>query len=285
MRGGEVVNWIRNYIGITVGAVITAVSLNMFLIPNRIAAGGTSGLATVFHYLFGVPVGMTMLSMDIPLLLLSVKILGARFGINTLFGAAVLSITIDLSAPYIPVLTHDFLLGALYGGVLSGIGLGIVFRFRGTTAGTDLAAAILNKLFGVSVGQALLGVDFFVIAFAGIAFKSPEVSLYALISLFVTTKIIDLVQEGASSSKAFIIMTADPDKIAQEIMAELDRGVTIFQAKGGYTNAMREVLFCVVKVGEVSRVKDIVYRHDRRAFVIVNDAHEVLGEGFSDYNR
>lgn len=276
-------NWIRNYIGITVGAMITAVSLNMFLIPNKIAAGGTSGLATVFHYLFGVPVGMTMLSMDIPLLLLSVKILGARFGINTLFGAAVLSITIDLSAAHIPVLTHDLLLGALYGGVLSGVGLGIVFRFRGTTAGTDLAAAILHKLFGVSVGQALLGVDFFVIAFAGIAFKSPEVSLYALISLFVTTKIIDVVQEGASSSKAFIVMTDAPDKIAQEIMAELERGVTIFQAKGGYTNMTRDVLFCVVKVGEVSRVKDVVYRHDRRAFVIVSDAHEVLGEGFSDY--
>ena len=276
-------NWIRNYIGITVGAMITAVSLNMFLIPNKIAAGGTSGLATVFHYLFGLPVGMTMLSMDIPLLLLSVKILGARFGINTLFGAAVLSITIDLSTPYIPVLTHDLLLGALYGGVLSGVGLGIVFRFRGTTAGTDLAAAILHKLFGVSVGQALLGVDFFVIAFAGIAFKSPEVSLYALISLFVTTKIVDVVQEGASSSKAFIIMTDTPDKITQEIMAELERGVTIFQAKGGYTNMTRDVLFCVVKVGEVSRVKDVVYRHDRRAFVIVSDAHEVLGEGFSDY--
>lgn len=274
--------WIRNYIGIIVGAVITALSLNMFLIPNRIAAGGTSGLATVLHHLFGLPVGMTMLSFDIPLLLLSVKILGARFGINTLFGAAVLSMTIDLSAPYVPVLTHDLLLGSLYGGVFAGIGLGIVFRFRGTTAGTDLAAAILNKLFGVSVGQALLGVDFFIIAFAGIAFKSAEASLYALISLFVTTKIIDLVQEGPASSKAFLIMTDEPDSISQAIMAELERGVTMFQAKGAYTGNRREALFCVVKVGEVSQLKDLVYRYDKRAFVIVCDAHEVLGEGFSN---
>lgn len=272
---------IRNYLGITLGAVLTAIALNMFLIPNKVAAGGVSGFATVLHYLLGLPVGMTMLALNIPLFLISVKILGAKFGANTLFGAAVLSLAIDLSAPYTPVLTADLLLSSLYGGVLTGIGMGLVFRFKGTTAGTDLLAAIINKLFKVSVGQALLSVDFFVIAFAGLAFASAELSLYALISLFVTSQIIDLIQEGPSTSKAFFIVSGEPDAVARKIMEEMDRGVTFLQGRGGYTGESRDVLFCVVTTSEVTKLKDIVNSIDGKAFVIVADVHDVLGEGFS----
>ncbi|HWR42458.1 YitT family protein [Sporomusa sp.] len=273
--------WIRDYLGIVLGTVITALALNIFLIPNKVAAGGVSGLATVFHYAFGLPVGMTMLALNIPLFFASVKILGTRFGINTLLGAAVLSISIDLTAPFTRILTSDLLLNSLYGGVLSGIGMGLVFKFKGTTAGTDLAAAIINKLTGISVGQALLGVDFFVIALAGFVFESAELSLYALISLFVTTQIIDLVQEGPSTAKAFFIMSNSPEAVADAIMAELGRGVTFLSGRGGYTQTDRDVVFCVVSTSEVTLVKDLVYRIDRQAFVIVADAHEVLGEGFT----
>lgn len=272
---------IRNYLGITLGAVLTAIALNMFLIPNKVAAGGVSGFATVLHYLLGLPVGMTMLALNIPLFLLSVKILGAKFGANTLFGAAVLSLAIDLSAPYTPVITTDLFLSSLYGGVLAGVGMGLVFRFKGTTAGTDLLAAIINKLFKVSVGQALLSVDFFVIAFAGLAFASAELSLYALISLFVTSQIIDLIQEGPSTSKAFFIVSGEPDAVARKIMEEMDRGVTFLQGRGGYTGESRDVLFCVVTTSEVTRLKDIVNSIDGKAFVIVADVHDVLGEGFT----
>lgn len=273
--------WLRNYLGITLGAVLTALALNMFLIPNKVAAGGVSGLATVLHYLFGLPVGMTMLALNIPLFVASVKVLGAHFGINTLFGAAALSVAIDVLAPYTPVLTHDLLLSALYGGVLSGIGMGIVFRFKGTTAGTDLAAAIVNKLLGVSIGQSLLAIDFFVIASAGVAFASAELSLYALISLYVTSKIIDLIQEGPSSAKAFIIITARPEVVAKTIMEDVGRGVTFVQGRGAYSGTCREVLLCVVHTSEVTRIKELVYGIDPRAFVILVDAHEVLGEGFT----
>ncbi|CUH94397.1 UPF0750 membrane protein [Propionispora sp. 2/2-37] len=270
-----------NYLGIAAGAVITALGLNMFLIPNKIAAGGISGLATVLHHVLGFPVGMTMIAFDIPMLLVSLKILGPRFGINTLFGAALLAVTVDISAPYIPVLTHDLLLASFYGGVISGIGLGLVFRSKGTTAGTDQVAAIISKLFDIRVGQALLMVDFFVIASAGIAFKSAELSLYALISLFVTSKIIDLVQEGPSSAKVFLIITAIPEQVAEAIMQELSRGVTFFSARGGYTKQNGEVVMCVVSISEVTRLKELVSQLDAKAFVIVADAHEVLGEGFS----
>jgi uncharacterized membrane-anchored protein YitT (DUF2179 family) len=272
---------VRNYLGITLGAVLTAVALNMFLIPNKVAAGGVSGFATVLHYLLGLPVGMTMLALNIPLFLASVKVLGAKFGINTLFGAAVLSLAIDLSAPYTPVLTQDLLLSSLYGGVLSGIGMGLVFRFRGTTAGTDLLAAILNKVFKISVGQALLGVDFFVIASAGIAFASAELSLYALICLFLTSKIIDLIQEGHSTSKAFFIFTSQPEAVAKRVLAEMERGVTFLQGRGGYTGQSRDILFCVVNTSEVIRLKEIINAIDDKAFVIVADVHDVLGEGFT----
>lgn len=278
-------NWLRQYLGIALGSVVTAVGLNMFLIPNKVAAGGVSGLATVLHYVVGYPVGATMLALNIPLFLLSLKVLGTRFGINTLYGAAILSIAIDGTAPFTPVLTQDLLLSSLYGGVLSGIGMGLVFRFRGTTAGTDLAAAIINKLVGISVGQALLFVDFFVILSAGIAFKSPELSLYALISLFVTTQLIDLIQEGPSSAKAFIVMTVMPDKVAEAILAEMERGVTYLQGRGAYTGAVRETLLCVVSTSEVTALKDLIYHIDKSAFVIVADVHEVLGEGFSSRTK
>lgn len=278
-------NWLRQYLGIALGSVVTAVGLNMFLIPNKVAAGGVSGLATVLHYVVGYPVGATMLALNIPLFLLSLKVLGTRFGINTLYGAAILSIAIDGTAPFTPVLTQDLLLSSLYGGVLSGIGMGLVFRFRGTTAGTDLAAAIINKLVGISVGQALLFVDFFVILSAGIAFKSPELSLYALISLFVTTQLIDLIQEGPSSAKAFVVMTVMPDKVAQAILAEMERGVTYLQGRGAYTGEVRETLLCVVSTSEVTALKDLIYHIDKSAFVIVADVHEVLGEGFSSRTK
>ena len=273
---------IRSIVGITVGAILTAIALNMFLIPNKVAAGGVSGMATVLHYLIGVPVGITMLALNVPLFLASIKVLGAKFGMRTLYGAAILSVVIDLTAPFTPVLTHDLLLSSLYGGVLSGVGMGLVFRFGGTTAGTDLLAAIINRLTGVSVGQALLAVDFFVIASAGVAFASAELSLYALISLWLTSYIIDLIQEGPSTAKAFFIMSEKSEDVGERIMSELGRGVTFFQSKGGYTGQARDVLFCVVSTSEVVRLKELVSGIDPRAFVIVADTHEVMGEGFTN---
>lgn len=272
---------VRQYVGMTIGIVVAATALNMFLIPNKVAAGGISGLATVIYHLSGWPVGVIMLVFNIPLFFLGVKVLGTRYGLNTLYGAAAYSISIDLLAPYTPVLTNDLLLSSLYGGVVSGIGMGLVFRFKGNTAGTAMAAAIVNKLYGISVGQALLAADFIVVALAGVVFKSPELALYATISIFVTSQIIDLVQEGPSTSKAFFILTEQPQDIADCILYEIDRGVTFLQGRGGFTGQARELLLCVVNTSEVTRLKELVYQKDQRAFVIVTDVHEVLGEGFA----
>ena len=276
---------IRRYLGMTIGIAIVAIGINMFFVPNKIAAGGITGLATVLHYLSGLSVGSLMLIFNVPLFIIGIKILGAKYGLKTLYGAIALAVLVDVFAPYTPTLTHDILLNSLYGGLLVGVGMGLVFRFRGNTAGTALAAAILHKIFNITVGQALLILDFFVVAFAGIVFKSPELALYAIIAIFVTAKIIDLVQEGPNNSKAFFIMAAEPELLAEGILKEVDRGVTFLQGKGGYTGQDRELLLCVVETSEVTQLKELIYQHDPQAFIIVTDAQEVLGEGFSSKPR
>lgn len=275
----------RDYLGIAIGAIITAIGLNMFLIPYKIAAGGVSGLATVLYYLLHWPVGMIMLAFNIPLFITGIRMMGAQYGLNTLFGAGMLSLAIDVLAPFTPVLTSDLLLNSLYGGVVEGIGLGIVFRSKGNTAGTALAAVLLNKAFGIRIGQAMMAADFFVIVFAGVAFKSPELALYALISMFVTGQIVDLVQEGPISSKAFFVMSSQPDQLADAIIRELDRGVTVFEAKGAYTGEAKEMLLCVVDTSQVTRLKELIYEIDSKAFIIVTSAHEVLGNGFAEIKK
>lgn len=274
-------NGIRQYIGMTLGVLITAAAMNLFFIPHKIAAGGISGLSTVLHYLFNFPVGVIMLAFNVPIFFFGLKLLGARYGINTLYCAAMLSVFIDLTAPFVPVVTQDILLNSLYGGVMSGVGMGMVFRFRGNTAGTALLAAILNKLFSISVGQALLICDAVVVAFAGVTFRSPELALYAAISIFVTSHIIDLVQEGPATSKAFLIVAENPDALADKIFQGIDRGVTYLKGRGGYTGQSREMLLCVVETSEVTALKDLIYQHDPRAFLIVTEAQEVVGEGFA----
>ena len=276
---------IRRYLGMTIGTAIVAIGINMFFVPNKIAAGGITGLATVLHYLSGLSVGSLMLIFNVPLFIIGIKILGAKYGLKTLYGAIALAVLVDVFAPYTPTLTHDILLNSIYGGLLVGVGMGLVFRFRGNTAGTALAAAILHKIFNITVGQALLILDFFVVAFAGIVFKSPELALYAIIAIFVTAKIIDLVQEGPNNSKAFFIMAAEPELLAEGILKEVDRGVTFLQGKGGYTGQDRELLLCVVETSEVTQLKELIYQHDPQAFIIVTDAQEVLGEGFSSKPR
>lgn len=271
---------IRQYIGMTLGVLVTAVAMNLFFIPHKIAAGGISGLATVLHYLFQFPVGAIMLAFNVPIFIFGLKIFGARYGVNTLYCAAMLSVFIDATASVTPVVTGDILLNALYGGVMTGVGMGLVFRFRGNTAGTALLAAIVNKLFHISVGQALLIFDGVVVAFAGITFRSPELALYAAISIFVTSQIIDLVQEGPATSKAFLIVAEKPDELARRIFEKIDRGVTYLSGRGGFTGRSREMLLCVVDTSEVTELKELIYQHDPKSFLIVTEAHEVVGEGF-----
>ncbi|WP_027339004.1 YitT family protein [Halonatronum saccharophilum] len=272
---------IYDYIGITTGSILTAMGLVMFLVPNKIASGGVSGLATVVFYLFNLPVGKVVFALNIPLFIIGVKELGAKFGIRTLYGIVVLSFFIDFLTPYLPTLTSDPLLSAIYGGGLTGLGLGIVFRSKATTGGTDLIAQLISKYTNISVGQGLLVIDFAVIALAGIVFNA-ELALYALISLIITSKVIDLVQEGINISKAAFIISDNAKEIKVEIMDNLDRGVTVLNGKGGFTDENKDILLCITDRSEVSTLKRTVHSIDKDAFVIITDVHEVLGEGFNE---
>lgn len=268
--------------GITIGSFITALGLVAFLIPNKIAAGGVSGLSTILYYLFKFPVGITMFIINIPLLLFCVKELGMKFGAKSLYGTFVISFFVDFLAVWITKpWTDDPLLSAVYGGVLCGLGLGLVFRSKGTTGGTDLAAALIHRFLKVSIGYSLFAIDAMVIILAGIVFN-VEQALYALVAVFVTSKMIDVVQEGISYTKAAMIISEEYELISKALLKGMERGVTSFKSKGVYTEKEREVLLCVVPQSEVSTLKSIVYGVDPKAFVIVSNVHEVLGEGFKE---
>jgi uncharacterized membrane-anchored protein YitT (DUF2179 family) len=271
-------------IGVSTGVILVALGMDMFLIPNKIAAGGVGGIATILHHLLGTPVGAAMLALNIPLFILGIYRLGLRFGFRSFYGTIALSLAIDALAPFLPVLTREPLLAGLFGGVLMGLGLGLVFRCRGTTGGTDLAAAILRTYTGVNIGQLLFLVDASVVLAAGIAFNSAELAMYALVTIFVTAWLIDLVQEGVSYARAFLIISSRPAEIEAAIIKEMDRGATAWRARGVYTGQEREVLLSVVNRSEVGQLKEIIYNVDPRAFVILASVHEVLGEGFKQYS-
>ena len=267
------------YGGVLVGTAVMAAAFNLFLVPNQIAAGGISGLGVVLYHMMRIPVGLTIFLLNLPLFIIAARIFGFRFITRGLFGAVSLSVLVEV-LNFLPVVTQDLLLASLYGGILMGVGIALVFRYQGSTGGTVIAAQVLNKMFGFSTGQSLLGVDFLVVALAGIIFNLA-LAMYALISLFVTSRVIDLVQEGVSNSKAALIISEKTEQIVQRILHDMDRGATILYGKGAFTGHTREMVLTVVSQSEVPRLKDIVHEEDERAFVILGNAHEVLGEGFN----
>lgn len=274
--------WLKDYLGVTIGVILTAIALDAFLVPAKIAAGGLSGVATILYHMFQWPVGLVMLVLNIPLFVWSILRLGWRYTVNSIFGTVALSVFVDLLVPYIPVVTEDLLLASLYGGVLMGIGLGMIFRFNSTTGGTELLAAILRTYVGINIGQLLFIIDGIVVLWAGLVFRSAELAMYALITIFLASWIIDLVIEGFSSAKAFMIITKRADAISQAIIKELDRSATAWKARGMYSGSEQEVLISVVGRSEVTRLKKIVREEDPVAFIILADVHEVLGEGFKE---
>ncbi len=274
---------VLEYIGITIGCIFIAIALNAFTVPNKIAPGGVSGLSTVIFYITKIPVGITMLALNIPLFILGLRTLGKSMGIKTLYGTIALSVFVDYIF-ILPTFTSDLLLASVFGGIILGLGLGIVFRFGGTTGGTDLAAAIVNKYIpGFTVGTILMVIDFFVVLVAGLVFKQAEISLYSLISLFISIKVMDFVQEGLGYAKAFFIISNNPEEISKVVIKELDRSVTSLSGQGMYTREDRQVLLCVVHRAQVNRLKELVHGVDKKAFVILTEVREVLGEGFKDY--
>lgn len=272
-----------DYFLILAGVSLTALGLVWLLIPNRIAAGGVSGIATVTYYLWGWPVGLVMFALNLPLFLACLRAFGPRFGVRTLFGAAFLSLMVELWQRIIPgPLTTNMLLAAFYGGVITGAGMGLTFRAKGTTGGTDLAAQLFHRYAGIPVGQALLILDGLVITIAGVAFRSPEAALVAIITVFISSRAVDAVLLGIDYAKAAVIISDRAPEIGEALLNELERGVTGLDGRGLYSGRRREILLCVISRSEETKLKEIVHRIDGRAFVIMAGVNEVLGEGFKE---
>ena len=265
--------------GVLLGVAITAVGVSFFLIPAKVAAGGVSGLATVVYHLAGFPAGVTMLLLNVPLFFLSWRVLGSMFGARTLFGTVALSVFVDLFNRWAVPITEDLLLAAIYGGVLSGIGLGIAFPLRRFHRRYGYGGTALGQVFPhqCGAGPAVCG---WCGDFAGRCGVRFGVGHVALIAVFLTTKTIDLVQEGQNYAKACLIISDHPEPIGQAIMEKLERGVTSLEGRGMYTRHGKEVLLVIVSRMEIAAIKRIVAEVDAKAFVVIHDVHEVLGEGF-----
>lgn len=263
---------------ILVGSFITALAFNLFLVPNHIASGGVSGISVIVQSLFGIEPAFTQWALNIPLFIAGFLTLGRNYAIRSLLGTIVLPLFVFLTKDW-TVPTTDMLLASLYGGIGVGLGLGIVFRGRASTGGLSILAQIIQKYTGLSLSVCVVLMDGIVIALAGFVL-SPEKALYALIGLYITGKIIDMIELGLNYTKVAYIIANKTDEITEAVLNELDRGLTKLSAQGGYTGDNRTVLMVVVGQSEVTRLKTLVQQLEPTAFVIITNAHEVLGEGF-----
>ena len=265
------------YIGLIIACMIMAVGLNMFLVPKTIAPGGLSGLSVVISKLTGFPVSNILFTISTPLLLFSVKILGKKDAIKTFIGMAILTLSLKVTEPLSTIsLTDNTLLAAISGSILVGLSLGILFRIDASTGGTDLIALMLNRIIpSIPVSKCLSMIDGTVVVLAGVVNMNFETGLYSAIALYIMVKIIDTITAGFDYAKAFFIITEKKD-VLQEAIIELNRGITILDAKGGYTNEDKNVMLVVVnqKKQEVA-LKKMVKELDEKSFIIVTDVYEI----------
>lgn len=270
---------------IFLGTFLMAISLNMFLEPYTIAPGGLTGFAIVVNKATGTPLWIINVVINIPLFLIGYKFLGKEGTIKTALGIILLTYFLNETLKLGNIkTTDDVLLASIFGGIIMGIALGLVFRIEGSTGGTDLIGLILNKFFpNVSVPKLMMIVDSMVVVMAGIVDKNIETALYSALALYISVRVADAIIEGFSYSKGFLIISNKPDDISKAIMDELGRGVTLLQGKGAYTKQQKDILFVVVGRNQEVSVKQIVKRIDTHAFITVNTVHEVLGEGFKPF--
>lgn len=267
------------YLQILLGSLVAAAAYPAFLVPNNIAPGGLTGVATILNFLFHWPVGTVSLLLNIPLFIIGYRAMGRIFAFRSLVATVLFSILIDI-LPIRPIST-DPLLGTLFGGVVLGAGLGLILRGGATTGGSDMVARMVHRrLPFISVGMFLFAVDCLVVLGAAVAIGTEQ-ALYAFINIYVCSKVIDTVMMGFSGNKACFIMTSRWEQITQRLMDEVGRGVTHLEAKGAYTGRQQPVVLCVAARQEIMSVKRIVQEEDEKAFMFITEAHEALGEGFS----
>jgi uncharacterized membrane-anchored protein YitT (DUF2179 family) len=271
-----------DYSLILLGAFIQALSLRLFLVPANLVSGGISGLAQLLNHFTSFPIGLIVLIGNIPLFILGWRYLGGpRFAVRTILSILAFSIFTDVLVFFLPRggVTDDLLLNTLYGGLVLGIGLGIVYRGRGTSGGTDILGRILNHHSGITISQAYLITDSLVVLGAGFVFGWTN-ALYGLVLIYVSGLAAEIALQGTNIVRTAIIVTSQTEATAKAIMEDLERGVTILSGTGGYTGEPKAVIYCAVSRMEINRLKILVYDIDPKAFMVIGQAQEALGEGF-----
>jgi len=286
--------WFKVYPLIILGTFIMAAGFVLFINPYKIVPGGVYGIAIVIHYMTegmfsfwptGIPIGLLGLTMDIPLTLLGIKILGPRFGIKTVLGFVMTAIFMDLLGYFIgqddPLQLGDqLLLASIFGGVLIGFGLGLVFRSRATSGGSDIVAMIINKYSGLSLGQLMIIVDSVIVLVGLAAFGDWKIPLYSWIVIFIAGKVIDITLRGISYEKTMFIISDKYEEIREKIIVDVNRGGTVIAAKGLYNQTEKKMIYTNVSRREYQMLKDYIRKIDPNAFVTVLDANEIFGNGF-----
>ena len=270
--------FIKEYIIVALACVVMAFNINYFFVGNKLAEGGVSGLSLIIHYISNIDVSYLYFALNIPLIILAYIFLGKNFLLKTFFATFVLSVFLKVFASFSEPL-DDILLAAIFGGAINGIAIGIVFYAGGSTGGMDIVAKIVNKYTGIPISRILLATDFIVLSIVAVIF-GKVIFMYTLISLVISSKMIDIIQVGIYSAKGITIITTKEDEIRKRIMEDTGRGITLIDAKGGYTQKEIGMLYCVVGQYQLIKVKTIVKEVDPSAFMIVADVHEVIGNGF-----
>ncbi|ADQ58975.1 hypothetical protein LAC30SC_04885 [Lactobacillus amylovorus] len=269
---------------IALGCAIYGISLDMISVPNKLADGGLSGISLILRHFWGINMGLSTLILNIPLILLGYRFMGKRLLAYTIWGTVSLSFFLWFwrSVPIIKQLDleHDLFLSAISAGVLSGIGLGLVFRYNGTSGGTDIIARICQIKFGISSGKMLLFCDA-VVLFASLSYLDIKHMMYTLLASFILSRAMDTVQQGAYSARGLLIISDKYEQIGQMIDLKLERGFTYFKALGGYKQDEKRVIYVVVAPREIPAIKQLIKQEDPNAFVSILEVHEALGEGFT----
>lgn len=278
-------NRIKQYVLLNIGLLLVACGIYYFLVPNDLAAGGVSGLAMVInHYFTFLPIGALMLMMNFVLFIAAFFLINRSFAIKTVYSSFMLSGMILVLEKFLPIskpITDDILIQLIFGIVISGIGMAVVFNVNSSTGGTDIIAKIINKFFHIPIGKAILMTDFVVTLMAAITF-GPKIGMYSLLGVVINGLVIDNVIEGLNISKQIVIITSKVEEIQAYIIDELERGATIYLAKGAYTNQPKEVIMTILSQKEFIRLRNYIKEVDKRAFITVSNVHEALGEGFAE---
>lgn len=272
---------IADYLLMTVGTALYAIALDAFLLPNRVSPGGVAGLASLANYLFRLPTGTLTLLMNLPLFLWGGIKLGWRFLRKTAFATVLMSVFIDLADVFVPAYVGDRMLAALYGGLIGGAGLAMVFLRGGSTGGFDILAKIITVRFPLMpIGRMILMLDGIVVACAMAAYRDVETALYTIVALYVTSRVIDGAIYSAQRGRVAIIITEHPKQLVSQIFDTVGRGATLLDAKGGWRGNPCGVVLCAIRISEVSKLLRAVREADNHAFVVLADASEIAGEGF-----